>query len=125
MLVKKKRNYIENKTCKAWLHWLSLQYPHVYKHVIKIDNEGQSNRAEAVACGLHVGASDYFIALPIKHYSGLWIEAKPDGWKLTKSKQAHHDRQMEFGRKMLQAGYEFKFCIGIDALIAAVNEYMA
>lgn len=74
--------------------------------------------------GLHVGAADYFIAYPtIKHY-GCFIEVKPEGWKLTKSKQAHYDSQMAFGKKMTDKGYAFYFCIGIDELIAATENYL-
>lgn len=121
---KKKKMRPENQTCRAWLKWLALQYPAVYCHVIKIDNEGLTNRANAVSLGLHVGASDYFIAWPtLKHY-GCWIEVKPEGWKLTRSQQEHYDRQIAFGHKMKDRGYEFYFCVGIDQVMLATNDYL-
>lgn len=124
MLETKKRSNPESKTCKAWLQWLKLQYPVAHGLVVKIDNEGSSNRAEAVRSGLHVGASDYLIALPTPEFAGLWLEAKPEGWKLTPSKLRHHERQMIFGRKMIHVGYQFKFCVGVDELIKASIEYL-
>lgn len=122
-MLKKKRNYAENKTCRAWLQWLALQYPSAYCHTIKIDNEGLTNRANAVSLGLHIGASDYFIACPTLKYYGLWLEVKPKGWKLTPSKKAHYERQMAFGEKMKQKGYQFAFCVGLDECIKATKEY--
>lgn len=114
----------ESDTCRNWLKWLELQYPAVYTHVIKIANEGMTNRANAVSLGLHVGASDYFIAWPTLQHYGCWIEVKPDGWKLTKSKLAHHENQIEFGAKMKRKGYAFYFCVGLDDLIQCTQDYL-
>jgi hypothetical protein len=122
-MLKKKRVYHENKTCRAWLEFMALQYPAAYGHIIRIENEGLTNRANAVSLGLHVGASDYFIACPtLKHY-GFFMEVKPDGWKLTESKKPHYERQIMFGDKMKQRGYYFAFCVGIDECIQATNDY--
>jgi len=124
-LAKTKRKSPEADTCRAWLKWLKLQFPDVYSQVIKIDNEGVSHRANAVSLGLHVGASDYFLAWPTIEYYGCWLEIKPDGWKLNKSKQEHHDRQMAFGEKMRQVGYAFYFCVGIDEMMQATKDYLS
>lgn len=125
MPVKPKRNYIEDKTCRAWLEWLSYQYPAVREHVIKIDNEGNANRAIAVSLGLHPGASDYFISWPTLEFYGLWLEVKPEGWKPnSKAKLEHMARQLAFGEKMLKRGYKFAFCVGIDECIEATKQYL-
>jgi hypothetical protein len=100
-----------------------LYYPAAYGHVIKLDNEGTTNRANAISLGLHLGASDYFIACPTLKYYGLWLEVKPEGWKLTPSKKPHHDRQMAFGEKMKAKGYQFAFCVGVDECIQAAKDY--
>lgn len=121
----KKRNYAEDKTCRAWLEWLGWQYPIVRDHVIKIDNEGASNRAKAVSLGLHPKASDYFIAWPTIEYMGLWLEVKPDGWKPnSKAKREHMEGQLAFGEKMKARGYQFAFCIGVDECIQATKDYL-
>lgn len=122
-MLKKKRVYHENKTCRAWLEWLALQYPNARNHVIKIDNEGL-NRANAVSLGLYPGASDYFIAVPTLEWYGMWLEIKPEGWKLAPSKKPHHERQMAFGEAMKKKGYQFAFCVGIDECISATTIYL-
>ncbi len=124
MLVKKKRDYRENKTQAAYLEWLSFAHPTAFVQVVKIDNEGAGNRAAAIKCGLHVGASDLFHAYPTLEYYGLWMEIKPDGWKLVPSKRDHHERQMYFGSKMVCQGYDFKFCVGVDECIAGFKDYL-
>jgi hypothetical protein len=118
------RKQLENSAIKAALKWFQLQYPRAFDLVVKIDNEGTSNRAQAVACGLHVGASDLLIALPLHGYGGLWLEAKRDHWKLTKSQIPHVTRQWDFIDKMRSVGYAGEFCIGVDELIIALREYM-
>jgi hypothetical protein len=114
----------ENDACRAWLKWMALQYPVQYNHIIKIDNEGVSNRANAVSLGLHVGASDYFLAWPTISKYGCWIEAKREGWKLTKSNELHTERQLMFGKKMIERGYAFYFCVGFDEMMQATDEYL-
>lgn len=118
------RKQLENSAIKAALKWFQLQYPKAFDCVVKIDNEGTTNRAQAVACGLHVGASDMLIALPLHGYGGLWLEAKRDGWKLTKSQIPHIERQFNFIDKMRAVGYCAEFCIGTDEIIIALREYM-
>ena len=114
-MLKKKRIYHEDITCKAWLDWLALQYPVMRSHVIKIDNEGLTSRARAVSLGLHIKASDYFIAWPTLDYYGLWLEVKPDKWKPnSKQKREHAEGQKAFGENMTQRGYQFAYCVGID-----------
>lgn len=119
-----KQRISESKTCRMWLQWMALQHPAVYNHVIKIDNEGLSNRANAVSLGLHVGASDYFIAWPTMKYYGCWIEAKPEHWRSVGSNATHTDRQMRFGEKMKARGYAFYFCVGLDEMMRATNDYL-
>lgn len=122
---KKPRNYRENKVARAWLEYVHLQYPVVAQHIIKIDNEGTTNRAQAVSLGLHVGASDYLIAWPTLDHYGLFLEIKPDGWVMTKSNMEHTQRQLFFGNKMAERGYKFSFCIGLDRCIEATDEYLS
>ena len=122
---KKKRQNPEDKTCLAWLEWLTYQYPPVRNHVIKIDNEGMTNRAKAVSLGLHLKASDYFIAWPTLQFYGFWLEVKPDGWKPnSKAKREHMEGQQAFGLKMLNKGYQFSFCVGVDECINATTLYL-
>ncbi len=120
--------YPETKTQMAVVQWLKLYHPEAFKHVIKIDNEGRRTgvgHAVAVKAGLHIGASDLFIAYPVTPYHGCFLEIKPDGWKLTPSKQKHYDSQMAFIQKMRRAGYAADLRIGVDECIEFLTSYLA
>lgn len=119
----------EARTQVAILQWLKAQYPRVYEHVIKIDNEGIrtiSGHVFAVKMGLHLGASDLFIAWPSFDYHGLWVEVKPDEWKgpSGKKQRDHHERQMHFIEKMNQKGYFAKMVVGVDEGIEVIQTYL-
>lgn len=111
----------------ALVRWIRLQHPEVSKHIIKIDNEGQRSFVGhdlATKQGLHIGASDLFIAWPCNGFHGAFIEIKKEGWKLVTSNQEHHERQMLFLEKMMKAGYFGALCVGIDECIAAITLYL-
>jgi len=119
----------ENKTQAAILEWLSLQYPEVRKHVIKIDNEGSHTPAGNMIrrrCGLHRGASDLFIAWPTLSHYGLWLEIKPDGWTKPRNKKEAERvlLQKEFLYKMMEKGYDAAFVCGFDEGINAIKTYL-
>ena len=111
----------------ALVRWIKLQYPEVGKHLVKIDNEGRRSFVGhdlAIKQGLHIGASDLFIAWPCNGYPGAWIELKRDKWKLVPSEEEHVTRQKMFLEKMRLAGYFTAFCVGIDEALAAVSLYL-
>ena len=95
--------YKETKTQIAILEWLAWQNPEARKHVVKIRNEGAFKGGglfTAIKAGFQPKASDFLLAYPIAPYHGAWIEVKPDGYKVTKSNQEHHDGQIEFLKLM-------------------------
>ncbi len=111
----------------ALLDWLSKFHPEAFRHVIKIDNEGKRSKVGhhlAKRAGLHLGASDIFIAWPNRNGHGLWLEIKPDGWTCTASDKEHVDRQIAFINKMIIRGYAGKLGVGIDECIKIVTEYL-
>jgi hypothetical protein len=117
----------EDKTQMAILDYCKLAYPKLHASVIKIHNEGQRSRSTnriLPRLGLRAGASDLFFALPTKLYSGLWMEVKKDGWKLTVSQEEHVQRQLNFIKQMQENGYMAKMIIGVDEGISLLNEYM-
>lgn len=112
---------------KAFVKYIQLKYPTFYQSLIKIDNEGVRSaigHAEAKRMGLHRGASDIFIAMPSGSYNGLFIEIKPDNYKVTKSNATHHEEQMLFINKMINNGYMAAMCIGLDSCIAFIDAYV-
>lgn len=106
-----------------------LQHPTIYKHLVKIDNEGKRTvgmHMLSKRMGLHVGASDLFLGFPTKKYPGLWMEIKPDGWKPPTGKKAkmHIDNQKHFLEKMAAVGYFTCFIVGVDEGINAFKTYL-
>ena len=108
--------------------WLRLQYAHVHKCLIKIMNEGKRSVAghiQAKKQGLHKGASDLFIAYPSKNYHGLFIEIKKDGYVPSgKVQLKHYQNQIDFIKHMRSQGYAAEMCVGLDEIIAVINDYL-
>lgn len=119
----------EQKTQLAICGWLMRQHPEVFKHIIKIDNEGVrtiGGHVLATRMGLHKGASDLFIAWPTTKYFGLWLEIKPDGWKgpSGKKQKLHIENQTQFIEKMKLKGYFGKMVTGVDQALLVINSYL-
>lgn len=119
----------EQKTQLAIIEWLSLKNPLAHKLTIRIGNEGKrtvGGHLLAIRMGLHVGASDLFIALPNIKYSGCFIEIKPDGWKGPSGKKMkqHVDRQLEFIELMKSQGYAGKLIVGVDEGVSFISSYL-
>lgn len=120
--------YPETRVQQNILKWLSWQHPAVRKYVIKIDNEGKrtlTGNVVAISAGLHVGASDLFIAWPMSIYHGIFLEVKPEGYKVTKSKQKHHDEQIAFLALMRLKNYYAEMIIGVDQGIDVLKSYLS
>lgn len=125
---KRKALFPESQVQKAALQWLRLFHPLARECVIKIDNEGKrtpAGHALAIELGLHKGASDLFIAWPTPNYPGLWLEVKPPGFKVTKSKLEHYESQMRFINLMRSRGYYADMGIGIDQCISIIKNYLS
>lgn len=125
---KKKRNFKESKTQAAALEYLKVKCPAMYETAIKIDNEGKRSIAgvmTAYKTGLHKGASDLFFFYPTICYNGMFLEVKPEDWKLTPSKQEHYDSQIAFIKRAEKKGYYACLAIGIDECIRAFDFYLS
>jgi len=128
-VIKKKKGkglFPETKVQLAIVKYIKLKYPHAAKFIIKIDNEGKrtvQGHELAKRCGLHIGASDLFIAKPTLEYYGLWLEIKKDGWKMVPSNQKHTEKQLSFIDRMNSVGYKADIGVGIDECMKIVDEY--
>ncbi len=110
------------------LNWLALQHPVISEHVVMIGNEGKRSiigHRIAKRMGMHVGASDLFIAYPRQPYAGLWLEVKPDGWTKSKTNKVRLQNQWDFIHKMRDAGYWADMGVGFDHCIDIINRYIA
>lgn len=124
---KKSRNYKESQVQKSFLIWLKWKHPHIRKLVIRIKNEqvctpymGKVDKE----MGLHPGASDLFIAHCTKRHAGLWLEVKPDDFKITPSKMGHYQKQLDFILSMRAEGYWGDIGVGLDECIKIFERYI-
>ena len=112
---------LEHNLQAACVRWFDLQFPHLAKLLFAIPNGGKRNIVTAVklkAEGVRAGVWDMFLALPTKHYAGLFIEMKVGKNKLTKA-------QEEFGDKMTRQGYFCVVCYNLDQFMDAIESYLS
>jgi len=124
---KVKKLYPETLTQTAIVQWFRLKYPKFANHLIKIGNGGKNTpqgHLLAKRMGEVVGASDLFLSLGSARYHGLWIEVKPEKFKLVPSNEAHTGRQLLFLDQMQEAGYAGAMVIGSKEGIEVISRYM-
>jgi hypothetical protein len=117
----------ETRVQIALIEWIKLQYPITANFIIKIDNEGRRSpmgHSLSIQSGLHIGASDLFIAYPCGGYHGLFLEIKREKWRLTPSQKEHVDRQLAFIDKMKSQGYQGQLGIGLVECMKIVKHYL-
>ncbi|MFJ5376928.1 VRR-NUC domain-containing protein [Pectobacterium sp. CHL-2024] len=89
-------------------------------YLLYIPNEGKRGpkaARDAKRLGVRAGVPDLFLALPHGRYSGLWIEMKAKGGKLS--------AQQEVWLKRLEdAGYRAVCCFGFNQASSAISEYI-
>ena len=110
------------------VEYIKLKYPKESNHLICIGNEGRRSmlgHAIAIQKGLLVGASDLFLAMPSKGFSGLFLELKREKWKLTESQREHFERQDAFIKRMQSVGYAGYFAIGFDEARKVIDGYLS
>lgn len=119
--------YPETLTQTAIVKWFKLKYPGLAENIIKIGNGGKKTvQAHVLAkkMGEQVGASDLFVAFPNGGYAGLWVEVKPEKFKVVKSNADHTTRQLNFIQQMIDCGYAGEMIVGAKAGIAVIQAYM-
>lgn len=68
--------------------------------------------------GFRAGVSDYFLAIPTKAASGLWLELKRQKLGVVS------DEQKEFHLSMSALGYAVAICKGWEAAKDTINNYL-
>ena len=74
----------EAEEASALCRYMALRHPAIYDHMLHIPNGMKSNGRSVNQLknqGLKPGVPDYFIAIPIGRYHGLWLELKATGGK--------------------------------------------
>lgn len=74
--------------------------------------------AKLKRAGMAAGCSDYFLAVPIAPYHGLWLEMK----RTERSRIS--DEQLEFGVRMRERGYAFTWQRGWLSAWEATQRYL-
>lgn len=113
------------------VNYLKLQYPKVifrtdFAAGVKM-SMGQSIKHAKLQHSS--GFPDLFIAMPNKHYHGLFIELKKDGVTVFKKdgtirKNEHLEKQNEVHQSLNSVGYFATFAIGFDEAKKIINEYL-
>lgn len=71
--------------------------------------------------GVTAGVSDLFLAVPVAPHHGLWIELKASGIGKPRLSPA----QAMWLTRMAELGYCARLCIGADAAIRTLDDYLA
>ena len=112
--------------------WINTQ-PKIRDLAIKINNEGKRSPwlgNEFNKMGMHRGASDLFLAFPIKSfqlrpYYGLWIELKRSKvYTPSERKTVTWIKQEEFLLNMRNQGYAARMCFGANDAIEIIEQYL-
>lgn len=133
---KSSRHHLEDQEQKALIQWAQIT-PHPYlpgkigDYLPAIPNGAHlaspSQGRKLKQLGMKPGVSDLFFASPARGVHGLWIEMKRPRESFdypSKIKEAMSDVQIEWGERMVVAGYAFQFCYGWDEARCAIEEYL-
>lgn len=112
----------ETAECFKFAQWCWLNHNTKGK-LIHIPNEGRRSVQEGYKLkrmGLRPGTSDYFLAIPIHPYGGMWIEMK----RRDQRKSRLSPLQSEFIQDMRDGGYYAVVTYGADEAIQLATQYL-
>lgn len=111
----------EQDECRYFMQWINL-HKDLEMHTIHIPNEGRRSLqfgSQLRSIGMKKGVSDYFIAIPVEPFCGLWLEIKSTNPQSRVTKE-----QMSWLEKMHLKGYACALCFGKDSAIDVVKAYL-
>jgi len=105
----------------SFMQELEVRYPEIYPHVFHVPNETRTHIATAKRLkrmGVRAGVPDYFIAVPVHGFHGLFIELKAvDRGSCT-------DHQKEWLSRLALQGYSTTVAYGAADAIWVLTEYL-
>lgn len=110
----------EQRTLISWCRWMEGQYPdlgmilHIPNGEYRTPTTGKRLKAQ----GVKAGVPDLFLAIPTKHYSGLWIELKSQNGRI-------RPEQQEWISRLRIKGYAAYVCYGWQAAAKTICEYLS
>lgn len=111
----------------AFVDWLLLQ-PKFQHHIVEIRNEGKRSAREGLIAkrmGMHVGASDLFLAVPSQRFHGLFIEMKRNKiYSASEKTKKTWQQQIRFQSSMKRNGFEAVFAFGWEHAKRIVENYI-
>lgn len=102
-----------------FMNWVRENYPDIWEDTYHFANERRCSVMEGrnlKKMGVKKGVSDIFVAVPYCGLSGLWIELKAEGGRLS-------EEQKEFITRMNSRGYLALAVWGADSAKAVFNAY--
>lgn len=105
----------------AWLRWM---HPEAWAHCYAIPNGGHRHQAVAKRMkdeGVKRGVPDLCLALPRRHWHGLYVEMKAAGTTACSVSK----EQREWIARLQTAGYQATVAHGLDDAKRVIAEYLA
>lgn len=112
--------HAESQLQRACVKWFRYQHRELAKNLISIPNGYQTTPTQAniaKAEGIVSGASDLFLFMPNKHYSGLAIEMKTP-----KGRQSENQKEWQWCVE--KVGYKYVICRSIEEFIQTIHDYL-
>jgi hypothetical protein len=121
------KRQIEEAHQIALFDWIKIKAltDHRYDNIIAIPMGGKRSvrtAARLKAAGAKSGVSDIFVAVPMGHYFGLWIELKRPTVRGTAKAVASKEQQAWLERQRA-LGYGGVVCYGWEAAAAMITDY--
>lgn len=107
--IPEKPQRVEDQHQIAYLEWLKIYYPYIFRLTARITNEGKRNQILGAKMGIKPGMPDLFIFYPSFNYHGLGIELKRPIVKGA-AKPAVTQAQKEMIQLLNAQGYFAKIC---------------
>ena len=105
---------------EALCKYMALRHPAAYEHMLHVPNGLISTGRHVNALkrqGLKPGVPDYFIAIPVGRYHGLWLELKTHNGKVRRE-------QTEWLERLTKQDYACVIAYGWDAARQCIEQYL-
>jgi hypothetical protein len=116
--------FAEHHLQASCVRWFRMQYPRLLLFAVPngatLSGDARMRAqqwARLEAEGAIAGAADLFLAVPRGEFAGLFIEMKTP-----RGKQS--DRQKEFEKRAIEAGYGYAVPRTFDQFVAIINQYL-